>query len=59
MTAKQFQQWMQRMGLTIEGAAALLDLSPRTVINYRSGAQPVPKVVDLAAKYLEERKDQK
>jgi hypothetical protein len=47
------------MCLSISRAAALLDLSPRTVINYRSGAQPVPKVVDLAAKYLEERKDPK
>lgn len=59
MTALQFRQWMRRMGLTVEGATELLDISRRTVINYRSGAQPVPKVVELAARYLEEHKEKR
>jgi transcriptional regulator with XRE-family HTH domain len=59
MTDRQFRQWMQRMGLTIEGAAELLDISRRTVINYRSGVQPVPRSIEYSAKYLEERKEKR
>lgn len=59
MTDRQFRQWMQRMGLTIEGAAELLGVSRRTVINYRSGVQSIPQSIEYSTKYLEGRKEPK
>ena len=59
MSAKDFRRWMKRMDLSIAGAASALGLSPRQVAYYRAGAQDIPRVVELACAYLEQRKDPK
>ncbi len=49
---------MSQMGFTAEQAADALGLSRRMVAYYRSGEQKVPRVVELACRYLETRKEQ-
>lgn len=48
MPAADFRAWMERHGLTRDGAAEALGLSRRTIGYYLSGEQPVPKTVMLA-----------
>lgn len=45
---EQIWNWMARHELTVEGAAEALGLSRRMLSYYRSGAKPVPRVVQLA-----------
>ena len=59
LAAKDFKRWMTRMGYSISGAAEALGLSPRQIAYYRSGEQAVPRVVELACRYLELVKEPK
>jgi hypothetical protein len=52
MTAAGFKRWMLDMGYSIAQAAEALDISERQISYYRSGEQAVPKVVELACRYL-------
>lgn len=56
MTPTQFRAWRTRCGLSSwQAVAELLDLSPRTVERYASGASDIPKTVALACEALEAR----
>ena len=57
MTRTQFRRWMERMDYTLDDAERELGLSRRQIAYYRSGEQAVPKVVELACKYLQQRKE--
>ena len=52
MSAEQFRGWLDEMDMTWEQAAEALDVSRRTIANYASGAQEVPKAVALACMQL-------
>lgn len=52
MTKTDFRRWMKAMGFSIAAAAEALGLSDRQIVYYRSGEQEIPKVVDLACRYL-------
>lgn len=56
MPAATFRDWMQRNGLTLDGAAEALGLSRRTIAYYLSGEQPVPKTVMLATEGYDHRR---
>jgi len=43
-----FNQWMRSNGLSANEAAKALGLSRRTIIDYHTGAKPIPPVVGLA-----------
>ena len=55
MPAADFRAWMERHGLTRDGAADALGLSRRTIGYYLSGEQPVPKTVMLATEGYDQR----
>ena len=55
MRAADFRAWMDRHGLTRDGAAEALGLSRRTIGYYLSGEQPVPKTVMLATEGYDKR----
>ncbi len=46
----EFNAWMERNGLTFDGAAAALGMSRRMVAYYNIGAKPVPIMVKLACR---------
>ncbi len=48
MAPEAFAQWMERHGLTLDRAAAVLGVSRRQVAYYKSGQQLIPKTVRLA-----------
>lgn len=52
MTGEQFKTWRNNLGLSQEGAAEALELSPNTIQAYETGELPIPKVVELACKAL-------
>lgn len=52
MTDAQLRAWMKRHGYTLDGLAAALDISRRQIAYYRSGEQPIPRVVALALQAL-------
>lgn len=54
MTGEQFEAWRRNLGLTQEGAAEVLELSLNTVQAYEAGELPIPKVVELACRALQE-----
>lgn len=56
MPAAVFRAWMERNGLTHDGAAEALGLSRRTIAYYLSGEQPVPKTVMLATEGYDRRR---
>lgn len=56
MAPAAFRIWIERHGLTLDGAAAALGLSRRTVAYYLSGEQPVPKTVMLATEGFDHRR---
>ena len=56
MPAPVFRAWMERHGLTRDGAAEALGLSRRTIGYYLSGEQPVPKTVMLATEGYDGRR---
>ena len=43
-------QWRARNGLTLAAAALALEMTPRTMSAYGTGARPVPRYVALACK---------
>ena len=55
LPASDFRAWMERHGLTRDGAADALGLSRRTIGYYLSGEQPVPKTVMLATEGYDKR----
>ena len=59
MTTVQFRRWMERMDYTLDDAERELGLSRRQIAYYRSGEHEVPKVVELACRFLQERKEQR
>ncbi len=48
--ARIFAQWRARNGLTLAAAAKALEMTPRTMSAYGTGARPVPRYVALACK---------
>lgn len=56
--ADRFDAWMARNGLSAAGAAEALGVTRRTVIYYRTGQKPLPKVVQLACLGWETRQKQ-
>ena len=52
MTAPQFRAWMERLGYTLDAAAAALDIGRSTIARYRAGQWPIPRVVALACAHL-------
>ncbi|TAN48844.1 MAG: DUF2442 domain-containing protein [Methylococcaceae bacterium] len=49
-TAREFDAWMQRNGLSLSAAAETLGMTRRMIAHYRTGSRPIPKVVGLACK---------
>lgn len=47
-TCREFNDWMQRNGLSLATAAETLGMTRRMIAHYRTGSRPVPKVVGLA-----------
>ncbi|MFM2006298.1 MAG: hypothetical protein RLZZ09_1953 [Pseudomonadota bacterium] len=47
-TAKAFDEWMTRNGLSLATAAETLGMTRRMIAHYRSGSRPIPKIVGLA-----------
>lgn len=45
-----FAQWRARNGLTLAAAAQALEMTPRTMSAYGTGARPVPRHIALACK---------
>lgn len=56
MTAAEFKQWQEDLGLSITKTAKVLDLSPRAVSYYRSGGRPIPKTLEIACGTLTKNK---
>lgn len=61
MTGAEFTAWRQRLGLYRTDAAQLLDVSVSRLLDYERGSTrgsgrpaPIPRVVELACKYLED-----
>lgn len=53
MTADQLREWMRDHGYTVRGLATMLDRAPNTIQRYRSGQEPIPRVIVLALRGLE------
>lgn len=51
--ARIFDAWMMQHGFSASKAAEVLGMSRRNIINYRTAARPVPKVVQLACKAVD------
>lgn len=49
-----FRRKRERLGLTQEEMAKRLDMNRGTIIRYESGETPIPKVVEMAVKVIEE-----
>jgi len=45
---QQLLAWMDHHGMTLDAAAAALDVSRRMLAYYRSGSKPIPRTVGLA-----------
>jgi len=58
-TASEFNDWMQRNGLSLASAAESLGMTRRMIAHYRTGSRPIPKVVGLACLGWESRKRQR
>lgn len=59
MTAAQLQRGLDRAGMSQRGTAKELGISERQMRRYCSGEAKVPRVVELACKYLWEKVDGK
>lgn len=57
--AELFNAWMERNGLSATTAAEVLGVGRRTVIYYRTGQKPLPRVVGLACYGWEKQHRQK
>ena len=51
--ARIFDAWMARHGFSASRAAEMLGMTRRSVIAYRTGARPIPKVVGLACRAID------
>jgi hypothetical protein len=51
--ARSFDAWMMQHGFSASKAADVLGMSRRNIINYRTAARPIPKVVQLACKAVD------
>lgn len=51
--ARRFDAWMARHGFSASKAADALGMTRRSIISYRTGSRPIPKVVVLACRGLE------
>lgn len=51
--ARRFDAWMLRHGLSASRAAAALGMTRRSIIGYRTGSRPIPKVVTLACRAID------
>lgn len=51
--ADRFGAWMMRNGLSATTAATVLGIGRRTVIYYRTGQKPIPRLVELACMGVE------
>ncbi len=58
-TASEFNDWMQRNGLSLASAAESLGMTRRMIAHYRTGSRPIPKVVGLACLGWEARRRQR
>lgn len=54
-SASEFNEWMQRQGLSLSAAAEALGMTRRMIAHYRTGSRPIPKVVGLACLGFESR----
>jgi hypothetical protein len=54
MTPGAFRDWRERKAYTLETAANALGISRRMVAYYEQGARPIPRVVALATKALDD-----
>lgn len=52
---ERFSAWMTDHGLSSNAAADALGLSRRTIVHYRTGSRPIPRVVALACEGLSAR----
>lgn len=50
---RRFEAWMLRHGLSNATAAAALGMTRRSIISYRTGSRPIPKVVGLACRAID------
>jgi len=53
-TGADFKAWQDSLDLTINEAAALLEVDPSTVKNYRAAKKPLKRIVRLACSALNE-----
>ena len=51
-----FSAWMERNGLSLNGAADALDMTRRMIAHYRTGSRPIRRVVALACEGWEARR---
>lgn len=58
MTAQQFKEARQKLGLAQEALARELDISVYTVNRLENAHRPVPVTVELAIRYLLSRRRQ-
>jgi DNA-binding XRE family transcriptional regulator len=54
MSPDAFRHWRERKAYTLDVAARALGLSRRTVAYYEQGAKPIPRIVALATRGLEQ-----
>ena len=54
MTGDELRAWRTRKALTQVQLAAQLEMTDRTIIDYESGERPIPRVVELAVRALDE-----
>lgn len=52
MTGDELRAWMDRNGWSINRLAEQIDVDRRTVIRWRQGEWPVPRVAELAIQSL-------
>lgn len=52
-TGDDFKKWQARLGVTVDEAAVMLGLTPRTLKKYRSRGASIPTPVAIACKALE------
>lgn len=54
MSSEAFKHWRERRAYTLDAAARALGLSRRMVAYYEQGARPIPRVVALATRGLDQ-----
>ena len=54
MAPEMFKRWREKHAYTLDGAARALGLSRRMVAYYEQGEKPIPRIVALATKGLEQ-----